>query len=193
MAKWKATKTRAKKESGKELTQFARIRHPKKRAFLSAFAKLGTVGRAAKLARIDRHTHANWLKEEGEQGDLYRQAFADATDEAGDIMEAEARRRAVDGVEKPVFGSLGQGQGSGEVGRVQEYSDTLLIFLLKGARPEKFRERSSTEISGPGGKPLETITTIQTVTHDDWYGNANRLPAPGNEPPGENPPLPGPA
>jgi len=25
---------------------------------------------------------------------------------------------------------------------VREYSDTLLIFLLKGLRPEKYRERS---------------------------------------------------
>ena len=153
------------KRASSEVAQFAKIRHPKKRAFLSAFAKLGTVGRAAKLARIDRHTHANWLKEEGEQGDLYRQAFADAMDEAGDIMEAEARRRAVDGVEKPVFGSLGQGQGSGEIGRVQEYSDTLLIFLLKGARPEKFRDRYGVEIGGPGGQPIavEHSGTVQQV------------------------------
>jgi hypothetical protein len=34
------------------------------------------------------------------------------------------------------------------VGFIQEYSDTLLIFLLKGLRPEKYRERF--EHSGPG-------------------------------------------
>jgi len=183
---------RKKKESRKELTQLAKLRHPKKRAFLSAFAKLGTVGRAAKLAKIERHTHSIWMKEEGEQADLYRQAFADAMDEACDIMEMEARRRAVHGVEKPVFGSLGQGMGSGEIGRVQEYSDTLLIFLLKGARPEKFRERSSTEISGPGGKPLETTTVIQTVIRDDWYGNQDRLPPPGAAAPDGNSVVPSP-
>jgi hypothetical protein len=133
------------------------------------------------------------MDEEGADGDAYRDAFRDAKAESGDILETEARRRAVEGVTKPVFGSLGQGMGSGEIGRVQEYSDTLLIFLMKGAMPEKYRERSSTEISGPGGKPLETTTTIQTVTHDDWYGNANRLPPPGNDAPNGNPPLPGPA
>jgi hypothetical protein len=31
---------------------------------------------------------------------------------------------------------------------VQEYSDTLLIFLLKGARPQKYRELRQTEHSG---------------------------------------------
>jgi hypothetical protein len=34
-----------------------------------------------------------------------------------------------------------------------EYSDTLLIFLLKGIRPEKYRERF--EHSGPEGGPIE--------------------------------------
>lgn len=57
-------------------------------------------------------------------------------------MEQEAFRRAVEGTEKPVFGSMGFRMGSGEIGRVREYSDTLLIFLLKGARPEKYRERT---------------------------------------------------
>ncbi len=49
------------------------------------------------------------------------------------------------GTEKPVFGSMGQGLGSGEVGRIREYSDTLLIFLLKAAQPEKYRETTRTE------------------------------------------------
>ena len=37
------------------------------------------------------------------------------------------------------------------VGTIRKYSDTLLIFLLKGALPEVYRERY--EISG-GNKPL---------------------------------------
>jgi hypothetical protein len=31
---------------------------------------------------------------------------------------------------------------------VRKYSDTLLIFLLKGARPAKYRERQQVEVSG---------------------------------------------
>ena len=34
---------------------------------------------------------------------------------------------------------------------LQEYSDTLLIFLLKGLRPEKYRERFEHSGTGPGG------------------------------------------
>lgn len=59
----------------------------------------------------------------------------DALEEATDKLELEARRRAHDGTLKPVFY---QGE---ERGQIREYSDTLMIFLLKAHRPEKFRER----------------------------------------------------
>ncbi len=59
-----------------------------------------------------------------------------AEEVAADRLEAEAWRRAVEGVERPV----GWYQGK-PGGYVKEYSDVLLIFLLKGLRPEKYRER----------------------------------------------------
>lgn len=70
--------------------------------------------------------------------------------EAGtDVLEDEARRRAFEGVEKPVY------QGGKLVGTVREYSDTLLIFLLNGRRPEKFRPLSRVEVTGARGGPVE--------------------------------------
>jgi hypothetical protein len=47
-------------------------------------------------------------------------------------LEAEALRRARDGVLEPVFH-----QGM-EVGRVRKYSDKLLMFLLRGYKPARF-------------------------------------------------------
>ena len=38
---------------------------------------------------------------------------------------------------------------------VREYSDTLLIFLLKGARPEKYHERH--QHTGVEGSPLTLV------------------------------------
>jgi hypothetical protein len=38
-----------------------------------------------------------------------------------------------------------------EIGEVREYSDTLLVHLLKAHRPEKYRERVAAELSGPQG------------------------------------------
>ena len=53
------------------------------------------------------------------------------------MLEAEAWRRAHDGIEEPI---LYKGQ---VVTHVRKYSDLLLMFLLKGLRPEKFRDKFS--------------------------------------------------
>ena len=63
-------------------------------------------------------------------------------EQAADVLEREAWRRASEGVKQPVF-------YQGEVcGHVRKYSDVLLIFLLKGARPDKYREQLATPAAG---------------------------------------------
>lgn len=105
--------------------------HGKKAALLEAFELIGNVTDACAAAGVVRSTHYGWLDTDAE----YAAAFADAREGAADRLEREAVRRARDGVAEPVF-------HKGEVvGHVQRYSDTLLIFLLKGLRPEKYRER----------------------------------------------------
>lgn len=115
-----------------------KIRHPKKRAFLAAMAEVGNITRAAELADVARSQHYVWITEDP----AYVEAFAAAEEEAADRLETEARRRAVQGVEEPVW------QMGKYMGTIQKYSDTLLIFLLKGARPEKYKDRTSTELKG---------------------------------------------
>ena len=126
------------------------VKHPKKRAFLAAFGEVGTVTRAAEIADIVRATHYNWLKDDSD----YVEAFKQAEGRAADRLEQEARRRAVEGTEKPVF------QGGKLVGTIREYSDTLLIFLMKGAMPEKYKERFSSELTGKDGGPI-TVTFVE--------------------------------
>jgi hypothetical protein len=87
------------------------------------------------IAKVGRSSHYRWM----EESPSYREAFEVARDDAADLLEAEARRRAVEGVEKPT----GWHQGK-PGGYVREYSDLLLIFLLKGVRPEKYRDRVET-------------------------------------------------
>lgn len=106
-------------------------RHPKKEAFLAAYSKLGNISAAAKAAKIDRHSHYLWM----DDGDEYRERFADAHQQACEALETEARRRAVTGTLKPIY------QGGKKVGAIREFSDTLLIFLMKAAMPYKYRER----------------------------------------------------
>lgn len=56
-----------------------------------------------------------------------------------ELLEQEAERRAYHGVEKPVF------YKGMQCGSVQEYSDTLLMFVLRARRPEVYRERYDPE------------------------------------------------
>jgi hypothetical protein len=76
----------------------------------------------------------------------FRTSWDEALEDSYDMLEGEARRRAFEGVEEPVFY---QGE---EVGRVTKYSDGLAQFLLKGYRRRKFGDK--TEITGADGGAL---------------------------------------
>jgi hypothetical protein len=106
----------------------------------------GNVTEAARITNLARQTIYNHKKSDP---DFAKQL--DAAILAGvDVLEDEARRRAHVGWLEPVF------YKGEECGSVRKYSDTLLIFMLKAARPDVYRERASWEVSGPGGAPLAT-------------------------------------
>lgn len=110
--------------------------------FIDALRDTGNIRAACAKAKINRTTAYRERKASIDFDALWTSALEDA----GDTLEGEAWRRAVKGVLKPVY------QAGKKVGTVREYSDTLLIFLLKGAKPEKYKDRG--EISGPGGGPI---------------------------------------
>lgn len=117
------------------------IRHNKKRAYLRALVECGgNVSRACEVAQIDRSTPYTTQWREDAQ---FQQLLRLARDMAADHLEAEMIRRAYDGVEEPV--GFYRGAPSAVVRR---YSDTLLIFALKGARPEKYADRHQVNHSG---------------------------------------------
>lgn len=158
-----------------------------KAIFLAQLADAGMVTESAQAAGVDRKTVYNWRKNDKE----FAQAWDDALEAGTEILEREAARRAVDGVEEPVIyqgqptplyernqdGSLkyrtvmvddGQGgkiqrqepvplldeQGNPKFLTIRKPSDTLMIFLLKARRPDKYRERFTAELTGKGGKDL---------------------------------------
>jgi hypothetical protein len=98
--------------------------------FLKTLSSTGNVLVSCRVAGVGRAT----AYRHRERLPKFRAAWDEAVEESTDAMEAEARRRAQNGVEKPVFY-----QGN-RVATVKEYSDTLLIFLLKANRPEKYRD-----------------------------------------------------
>src|SRR5207244_2289826 len=79
----------------------------------------------------------------------FAEAWDDAEAAGTDRLEDEAYRRGHDGVAKPVF------RKGGACGEVQQYSDSLLMFLLKSRRPGKYRDRTAHEHTGRDGAPIE--------------------------------------
>lgn len=134
--------TQATPKKGRRNSAAATRRRDWRTIFINALREGGNIRAACAKAKINRTTAYRERKANGAFNDLWDAALEDA----GDTLEAEAWRRAVKGVLEPVFY-----QGD-EVGEVRRYSDTLLIFLLKGAKPEKYKDRG--EVSGPGGGPI---------------------------------------
>jgi hypothetical protein len=107
----------------------------KRKRFLAEYAKCGNIALAAKKARVERTRHYDWLEDPD-----YERQFAAAHQEACETLESEAYRRAVVGVMEPQWY---QGE---RCGLVRKFSDTLLIFLMKGMMPDKYRETFKGEI-----------------------------------------------
>lgn len=120
---------------------------PEKRAqFLALLAECGNVTRAAEEAELSR-VYLYQAKREDE-------SFAAEWEEAARVgaarLEDEARKRAVEGWEEPVW-------HKGEMcGTVRKFSDTLLICLLKAHHPDKYRENIKQTVEG-GDKPVEMV------------------------------------
>lgn len=93
-------------------------------AGVAAGQTLRTAAERAGVYILDAH---GWLKDE-----MFAKAYAAAEAAGTDVIEEEAFRRAVKGVEKPVY-------RAGEVvGHVADYSDAMLMFLLKARRPDRY-------------------------------------------------------
>lgn len=132
---------------------WSHLKNPRQRAFLSAFAvNGGFVTQAAAAAGIDGRTHRGWREDDPE----YLEAFEEAIEVAGDLLEAEAQRRAVEGLVSYKFTKLGDPivhPVTGEPYYELSFSDALIIKRLEARRPELYR-RKQLEVSGPGGAPL---------------------------------------
>ena len=91
---------------------------------------------------------------------VYAEAYKMAKREASDNLAVEARRRAVEGVENPVY------QGGSLVGYRTEFSDTLLMFLMR-ATDAKYREKLAHV--GPGGGPIRHEVDLSVLTLAELY------------------------
>jgi hypothetical protein len=112
-----------------------------KEIVLAMLANGATYAAAAAAIGAHRRTIIKWPERDVE----FAERWNDAVEEGIDKLEDEAIRRARDGVKRPVF-YMGQ-----VVGHVQEYSDSLLRFLLEAKRPAVYRARNINVMPPDGG------------------------------------------
>ena len=108
----------------------------KRKRFLEALTATASVTRAAQAAAAHRSAFYDWRRDDSG----FAADWEEALERGVDALEDEAFRRALEGVEEPVFY---RGQ---QVALVRKYSDALLMFLLKARRPERFKDRAQVDI-----------------------------------------------
>jgi hypothetical protein len=124
---------------------FPEITDVKKRLFLAAITQVPRIGLACKMAGITPKTSWHWRHDADDP--LFLEAYQRAYMIGLERAESELWRRGIQGVEEPVYH---QGQ---LVGSKKVFSDTLLIFGLKGGMREKYADHQ--RMAGPGGGPVQ--------------------------------------
>jgi hypothetical protein len=149
----------------------------KQRKFLAAYSKCGIIGEAAKAAKMSRTMHYAWLKDPD-----YREQFEHAHEAAADLLEAEVINRAMYGQEEAIIyqGELQyaldeNGNRTNTPLTIRKKSDVLLIFAMKGVRPEKYRDSYKADInvkadvSASHSLDLAKLTNEQLESLDNLY------------------------
>jgi argininosuccinate synthase len=115
----------------------------RQRAFIAAYAATASMTAAAKAAHVSRQQHYHWLEQ-----DAYRKAWEDTQEQAAQTAEDEAVRRAIAGVKRPVLYKGLPVKTGRRILYEYQYSDTLLLALLKRFRPALYREHVTAEVTG---------------------------------------------
>jgi transposase-like protein len=102
----------------------SKVTPEKKAKFLSVLGEGGSITQAARAIGVARRNVYEWRKKD----EQFKADWDDVVEQGTDLLEDVAVRRAMD------------------------YSDTLLIFLLKGRRKARYAERQ--EHTGKDGGPI---------------------------------------
>lgn len=115
-----------------------------KARFLELYPHIGSIKKTTEMLGMAYRTFFHWRECDPE----FAHNFEEAEEFALGVLEDEALRRAVYGTQKPVY------QGGKLAGYTTEYSDTLLIVLLKARAPFKYQDRFAGQLTGANGQPL---------------------------------------
>lgn len=114
-----------------------------KQIFITALLKSSNVAAACRKAKVSR----TWAYKERDVDAEFDAAWQEALDMALDDAESEAWRRAVKGT----VSNRQYDKDGNLIHTTRQYSDTLLIFMLKAHRPGKYRETVRNELTGASG------------------------------------------
>ena len=116
--------------------------------FFEVLSQTANVTKACKAANVNRVSAYDRKRFDKEFHEKWERAYALGYD----VLEEEAQRRAFEGCTKPVF-------YKGDIcGYILEYSDTLTSLLLKGRKPEIFRDRTEVTMNGGDGRTKKELT-----------------------------------
>ncbi len=150
---------------------FSEVENRRQRAFLVGYVQSMGIRSAARLSGVSRQSHYEWMR-----GDpFYREHFHRAKVILADSAEEEVCRRAYAGHDTPII-------YRGEIkGYYKSYSDTLAMFMLKGLRPEVYRDNAGMVIEGPTHINLTVLPDREGVPGGEKEIRRFSIPLLGNK------------
>lgn len=146
----------------------SRLTATKRKLFLKAYAECGTIREAAKAAGAAHSMHYEWMQDPD-----YAVAFAEAERDAINLLESELYQRIYQGTEEPVIyqGELcykkdATGKLTNKPLTIRRKNDTLLIFALKGKKPEVYRDNWKGELALTGNVQVNHRLNLRTLSDE---------------------------
>ncbi len=143
------------------MTEAATITQEQRECFIATLAATRNVTVAAQKAGMARRAAFALRARDTE----FAADWQDAEEAASDLLEHEARERAMKGLEEPVY------YHGKQVGAVRRHSETLLLMFLRAERPEKFADKPAARAAGEaaGAAPRGGVLVVPgTADPRDW-------------------------
>ncbi len=151
------------------------------RSMLSLLPQLGTIAACARAMKVSYSRLRGMHLRRMHKHTVYTEAYEAALEEATQLLEREALRRASEGIRRLKFHQgkpimvLNPDTGKEEYYVEHEYSDTLLMFLLKSRRPDVYREHFDSRIEHRGqmGVKVSGVLAVDTpaTSSTEWEQN----------------------
>jgi hypothetical protein len=148
----------------------SRLTAARRKLFLQAYVACGTIIGAARASGVSDTLHFDWMKDPE-----YAAAFAEAEKQAIAHLETELFNRVYEGTEEPVIyqGELcyqkdAKGKLTNKPLTIRRKSDTLLIFALKGKKPDVYRDNFKGEITHTGVMAVSQGPDLSKLSDDQW-------------------------